>query len=137
TPCWAPRENSLVSRGLAPYTRRRSRGRAAEGAALLREYTGNGIVGWNRSVSPACPRHSGLPVRLRPAFLVVFEGYAGGADHRCRRQVARKPSLRPNILRTSRPRNFGAKPVSAWIERDTLRPQFGTSILGPFARRVI
>jgi hypothetical protein len=87
--------------------------------------------------SATCPRESVLPIRPRPDFFVVFEGYAGGAEHRCRRQVARKPSLRANILRTSRPRNFGAEPVSAWIERDALRPQFCTSILGPFARRVI
>jgi hypothetical protein len=31
--------------------------------------------------SATCPRESVLPIRLRPDFLVVFEGYAGGAEH--------------------------------------------------------
>jgi hypothetical protein len=31
--------------------------------------------------SATCPRESVLPIRLRPDFSVVFEGYAGGAEH--------------------------------------------------------
>ncbi|MFN3746311.1 MAG: hypothetical protein ACK4TL_16540, partial [Hyphomicrobiaceae bacterium] len=31
--------------------------------------------------SATCPRQSVLPIRLRPDFSVVFEGYAGGAEH--------------------------------------------------------
>jgi len=32
-------------------------------------------------VSATCTRALVLPIRLRPDFLVVFEGYAGGAEH--------------------------------------------------------
>ena len=32
--------------------------------------------------SATCPRESVLPIRLRPDFSVVFEGYGGGAEHR-------------------------------------------------------
>ena len=31
--------------------------------------------------SATCPSESVLPIRLRPEFSVVFEGYAGGAEH--------------------------------------------------------
>lgn len=31
--------------------------------------------------SATCPRESGLPIRLRPDFSIVFEGYAGEAEH--------------------------------------------------------
>ena len=41
-----------------------------------------------------------LPIRLRPDFSVVFEGYAGAAEHWPLRQEARKQSLRVDILRT-------------------------------------
>lgn len=51
--------------------------------------------------SAICPRESVLPIRLRPDFSVIFEGYAGGAEHRPRRQEARKQSLRADILQTS------------------------------------
>ena len=71
-----------------------------EGTPLLRVHTGNGIEGSNPFVSATCPRESVLPIRLRPDFLVVFEGYAGGAEHRPRGQVARKRSLREDILWT-------------------------------------
>ena len=72
-----------------------------EGAPLLREYTGNGIEGSNPFVSATCPRESVLPIRLRPDFSVVFEGYAGVAEHWRPRQEARKRSLRADILWTS------------------------------------
>ena len=47
-----------------------------------------------------CPRESVLPIRLRPDFSVVFEGYAGGAVNRPSPQEARKHSLRADILWT-------------------------------------
>ena len=50
--------------------------------------------------SATFPRESVLLIRLRPDFPVVFEGYAGGAEHWPRRQVAREQSLRADILRT-------------------------------------
>jgi hypothetical protein len=50
--------------------------------------------------SATCPRESILPIRLPPDFLVVFEGYAGGAVNRPRCQEAPKWSLRADILRT-------------------------------------
>ena len=71
-----------------------------EGTPLLRVHTGNGIEGSNPFVSATCSREIVLPIRLRPDFLVVFEGYAGGAEHCPRRQVAWKRSLRVEILRT-------------------------------------
>jgi hypothetical protein len=40
-------------------------------------------------VSATCPRESVLPIRLRPDFLVVFEGCAAGAEHRHRREDGR------------------------------------------------
>ena len=51
--------------------------------------------------SATCPSESVLPIRLRPDFPVVFEGYVGGAEHWPLRQVARKRSLEADILRTS------------------------------------
>lgn len=51
------------------------------------------------SRSATCPRESVLPIRLRPDFLVIFEGYAGGAEHWPCCQEARKRSLRVDILR--------------------------------------
>jgi hypothetical protein len=54
----------------------------------------------SRVPSATFPRESVLPIRLRPDFFFVFEGYAGGAEHWPRRQVARKRSLRADILRT-------------------------------------
>ena len=83
-----------------------------EGARLERVYTGNRIEGSNPSLSATCPRESVLPIRLRPDFSVVFEGYAGGAEHRRQRQEARRRSLRVDILRTSRLRGFGVEPVT-------------------------
>jgi hypothetical protein len=50
--------------------------------------------------SATCPRESVLSIRLRPDFSVVFEGYARWAEHRRRRQAARKWSLGVDILRT-------------------------------------
>ncbi len=72
-----------------------------EGARLERVYTGNRIEGSNPSLSATCLCESILPIRLRPDFSVVFEGYAGGAEHWPLRQAARKRSLRADILRTS------------------------------------
>ena len=57
-------------------------------------------MGSNPIVSATCPRESVLPIRLRPDFLVVFEGYAGGAEHRRRWPEPQKRSLRANILWT-------------------------------------
>lgn len=51
-------------------------------------------VGSNPTSSATCPRESVLPIRLRPVFSVVFEGYAGGAEHWPLRREARKRSLR-------------------------------------------
>jgi hypothetical protein len=45
-------------------------------------------------LSAICPRESVLPIRPRPDFLVVFEGYAGGAEHWPLRRMTRKRSLR-------------------------------------------
>ena len=72
-----------------------------EGTPLLRVHTGNGIEGSNPFVSATCPRESVLLIRPRPDFLVVFEGYAGGAEHWPPREVARKQSLSADILWTS------------------------------------
>ena len=72
-----------------------------EGTPLLRVQTGNRLEGSNPFVSATCPRESVLPIRLRPDFSVVFEGYAGGAEHWLRLQKARQRSLRADILRTS------------------------------------
>ncbi len=71
-----------------------------EGAPLLREYTGDGIEGSNPFLSATYPRESVLLIRLRPDFCVVFEGYAGRAEHWPRRQNAREGSLSADILRT-------------------------------------
>jgi hypothetical protein len=59
------------------------------------------ITGCSPRSSATCPRESVLRIRLRRDFSVVFEGYAGGAEHWPRRQVARERSLRSDILRTS------------------------------------
>ena len=83
-----------------------------EGTPLLRVQTGNRLEGSNPFVSATCPRESVLPIRLRPDFSVVFEGYAGEAEHRRQRQEARRRSLRVDILRTSRLRGFGVKRAS-------------------------
>ena len=60
---------------------------------------------WTQRSNPVraatCPSESALPITLRPDFLVDFEGYAGGAEHRPWSEVARKRSLRADILRTS------------------------------------
>ena len=72
-----------------------------EGTPLLRAQTRKGLEGSNPFVSATCPRESVLPIRLRPDFSVVFEGYAGWAEHRPHGHVTRKQSLRADILRTS------------------------------------
>ena len=50
--------------------------------------------------SATCLCESVLPIRPRPDFFVVFEGYAGEAEHWLRYQVDRKRSLRADILWT-------------------------------------
>ena len=64
-------------------------------------------MGSNPTPSATCPRESVLPIRLLPDFSVVFEGYAGGAEHRRQRQETRKWSLGADILRTCCLRHFG------------------------------
>ncbi len=49
--------------------------------------------------SATCPREKVLPIWLGPDFSVVFEGYAGGAEHWLGHQVGRKRSLQGDILR--------------------------------------
>ena len=71
-----------------------------EGTPLLRVQAGNRLEGSNPFHSATCPRESVLPIRLRPDFLVVFEGYGGWAEHWQWRRVARKRSLREDILWT-------------------------------------
>ena len=70
-------------------------------ARLERVCASNGTQGSNPCLSATYPRESVLSIRLRPDFSVVFEGYAGGAEHWPRHQEARKWSLRADILRTS------------------------------------
>ena len=50
--------------------------------------------------SATCPRETFLPIRLRPDFSVVFEGYSERAEHRALRHEAPKRSLGADILRT-------------------------------------
>lgn len=52
------------------------------------------------ATTATCHRESVLLILLWPDFLVVFEGYAGWAEHRRRCQAARKWSLGVDILRT-------------------------------------
>ena len=52
-----------------------------EGTPLLRVQAGNRLEGSNPFHSATCPHESVLPIRLRPDFSVVFDGYAGGAEH--------------------------------------------------------
>ena len=59
--------------------------------------------------SATCPRESILPIRLRPDFFVVFEGYAGGAVHWPLREEVQERSLGANILLTSRLALFSAQ----------------------------
>ena len=71
-----------------------------ESTALEMRRTGNRIVGSNPTLSATCPRETVLPIRLRPDFSVVFEGYAGRAEHWLGRREAPKRSLRADILQT-------------------------------------
>src|SRR5690606_26112949 len=84
----------------APSHLARRGGREVECAALEMRFTGNRNVGSNPTLSATCPRESVLPIRLRPDFSVVFEGYARWAEHWPPVQEARKRSLRGDILRT-------------------------------------
>lgn len=54
----------------------------------------------SRVPSATCPRESVLPIRLRSDFFVVFEGYAGEAEHLLARDEAWKWSLGAIILWT-------------------------------------
>jgi hypothetical protein len=85
-----------------------------EGTPLLRVQTGNRLEGSNPFRSATCTRESVLPIRLRPDFSVVFEGYAGGAEHWPRRQVGRRGSLRADILQPHRLRGFEKLTVSIY-----------------------
>ena len=58
------------------------------------------------------PRETVLSAGPVPDFLVVFEGYAGGAEHWRQRWLNQDRSLEADILRTSRLRSFGAEPVA-------------------------
>src|SRR6056297_3144888 len=49
-----------------------------------------------------CPSESVLPILLPPDFIVVFEGYAGGAENWLRREEAWKRSLRVSENRVAR-----------------------------------
>ena len=49
---------------------------------------GDPTQGSNPCLSATCPRESDLPIRPRPDFSVVFEGYAEGAVHRQQRGKA-------------------------------------------------
>lgn len=72
-----------------------------EGTPLLRVQMGNCLEGSNPFLSATSPRESVLPIRLRPDFFVVVEGYAGGAEHWPPSQKAWKRSLGASILLTS------------------------------------
>ena len=78
-----------------------------EGTPLLRVQARKGLEGSNPFVSATCPRESVLLIRLRPDFSVVFEGYAGGAEHWPLREEARKRFLRADILLTCCLNGFG------------------------------
>ena len=54
-----------------------------EGTPLLRAQAGNRLEGSNPFLSATCPRESVLPIRMRPDFSVVFEGYAGKLNVGC------------------------------------------------------
>ena len=81
-----------------------SGGRVAEWsiAPVLKTGDVQASVGSNPTPSATCPRESVLPIRLRPDFSVVFEGYAGGAVNRATPRRARMRSLLAGILRTCR-----------------------------------
>lgn len=61
---------------------------------------GDPTQGSNPCLSATCFNESVLPIRLRPDFSVVFEGYARGAEHWPPRQEAWQRSLLADILRT-------------------------------------
>lgn len=71
-----------------------------EGTPLLRAQTRKGLEGSNPFVSATCRHESVLPIRLRPDFSVVFEGYAGEAVNRPTPRRPHTRSLRADILRT-------------------------------------
>ena len=83
-----------------------------EGTPLLRAQTGNRLEGSNPFGSATSPSQSVLPIRLRPDFSVVFEGYAGWAVNWHIPQIVRKRSLRADILQTCCLRCFGEVPLS-------------------------
>ena len=71
-----------------------------EGNGLENRRAGNRTVGSNPTPSATCLSESVLPIRLRPEFPVVFEGYAGWAEHWPVYQQAQKRSLWADILRS-------------------------------------
>ena len=71
-----------------------------DGARLESVYTGDRIAGSNPAPSATCPRESVLPIRLRPDFSVVLEGYAGGAVNWPCCAEGRKLSLKADILQS-------------------------------------
>jgi hypothetical protein len=91
-----PRPAATYPTGLVP---RRDAG-AVERGGLENRCGCKPTEGSNPSPSATCPHESVLPIRLRPDFSVVFEGYAGGAVNRPCCQEAPKWSLRADILRT-------------------------------------
>src|SRR6056297_2476105 len=77
-------------------------GRVAEWsiAPVLKTGDAQASVGSNPTPSATCPREKVLPIWLGPDFLVVFEGYAGGPEHRHGCREGQNRSLRADILRT-------------------------------------
>ena len=70
----------------------------AEGAPLLREYTGNRIAGSNPAVSATVLSELVLRLLLRAEFPLVLKGYSGKAIHLRQCQKAQKRSLKADIL---------------------------------------
>ena len=81
--------------------------------------------------SATCPRESVLPIRLRPDFSVVFEGYAGGAEHWPRRRHAGSQRLdrrhhgagRPGRTRGDLPPHQGRAGRRQGPRDETRKPQ--------------
>ena len=70
----------------------------AEGAPLLREYTGNRIAGSNPAVSATVLSELVLRLLLRAEFPLVLKGYSGKAIHLRQCQNAENRSLKADIL---------------------------------------
>ena len=101
-------------------------GRAEYGYRLFSKAYGEDKVRRQAHPSATWLRESVLPIRLRPDFLVVFEGYAGGAEHWLGRRDAYNFGRRLKTLRGLAPYEFIVK---CWIsepERFTLDPTHQT-----------